>query len=54
MSKQPTPKADQLRAMRESRYTSAVWPSEGIPALKEKIAAVPVKKAQKKPKEKRS
>ena len=42
MSKQPTPKLDQLRAMRESRFKSAK-----LPELREKIANVPIKRAPK-------
>jgi len=45
--KQPTPKADGLRAMRESRYKSATVPPIPLAKLREKIAAVPVKRAPK-------
>ena len=52
MSKNPTPKADALRAMREARHTSAVWPTPSLGGLREKVAAIPAKKPPKKPKDK--
>lgn len=42
--KQPTPKLDALRQMREDNYARTHQPRRSISALKEAIAAVPVKK----------
>lgn len=51
-NKNPTPKADGLRKMREDRFTSAKWPSPTIAGLREAVAAIPAKKPPKKPKDK--
>jgi hypothetical protein len=51
MGKNPTPKADALREMREARFKSAKWAPTDVPTLRDKVAAIPVKKPPKKPKE---
>ena len=48
MGKNPTPKLDALRAMREDRYARSNPPRRSIDALKESIAAIPVKKLPRK------
>src|SRR5579863_10542939 len=52
MSKQPTTKQDALRAMRESRFTSAAPITTPIEKLKEEIASIPVKKKGGRPQKK--
>ena len=47
MSKNPTPKLDALRAMREAKYGRRPTPKAPVAALREKIAAVPIKKVKK-------
>lgn len=42
--KNPTPKLDALRAMREARFNDTLRSSDTLPKLRDKIAAVPVKK----------
>jgi hypothetical protein len=50
MSKQPTPKLDALRAMREANYANRNRSAKPIEKLREDIARVPVKKPRKKTK----
>jgi len=45
--KKPSPKEDALRAMREARFGKLPSPKAPIAGLREKIAAVPVKKREK-------
>jgi hypothetical protein len=45
--KQPTPKMDALRAMREANYARTHPTRRSIAALKETVAAIPVKRAPK-------
>jgi hypothetical protein len=47
VSNNPTPKLDALRAMREERFGKRPTPKAPVAALREKIAAVPVKKREK-------
>lgn len=48
MSKQPTPKSDQLRALREANFErNQQQKRAALPALKEKVAAIPAKKPKK-------
>ena len=49
MSKQPTPKLDALRAMREGRFKSAT-----VPKIKAAVAAVPVRRPPKPQRETKS
>lgn len=44
MTKQPSPKYDQLRAMREAKYANAIRAQKPVQALRQTIAAIPAKK----------
>lgn len=46
--KQPTPKLDRLRELREARYADTHPPRRTIAAVKADVAAVPVKKQNRK------
>ncbi len=46
--KQPTPKLDALRAMREQNFERTHPPRRSVAALKESIAAIPAKKQPRK------
>ncbi len=47
MSKDPTPKADALRAMREAQFSATSEQRKPTKALREAVAAIPAKKARK-------
>lgn len=47
MSKNPTPKLDALRAMRESNYARTHKPRRSVAALKAEVDAIPVRRRPK-------
>lgn len=48
MNKQPTPKLDALRAMREARYGNRAPPKAPASSLRTQVAEIPAKKREKK------
>lgn len=44
MTTAPTPKADQLRAMREAKFGARAQTVKQVQAIRERVAAIPAKK----------
>lgn len=50
MTKPPSPKADQLRALREAQFSRSPTPRAPIETVRKATAAIPAKKEKKPPK----